>query len=72
MVSNSQESSAFQELERQVSKELIPTPDGQPSFLFFSAKGKTRALKIFFDSGCTRFIMRDCIVFPIKKCLLVW
>ena len=54
-------SAAFEDLERQVTKELVPTPDGQPMFLFFSAKGKTRPLKIFFDNGCSRFIMRDCI-----------
>ena len=61
LVANSNESAAFQELEKQVSKELIPTPNGQPIFLFFSAKGRTRSLKIFFDSGCSKFIMRDCI-----------
>ena len=54
-------SAAYRSLEKQVDRELVPTPDGQPMFLFYCAKGKTRALKIFFDSGCSRFIMRDCI-----------
>ena len=45
----------------QVNRELIPVPDGQPIFMFFGAKGKTRSLMVFFDSGCSRFIMRECI-----------
>ena len=52
---------ALEELEKQINKELVPTPDGQPMFLFFGAKGKTRKLMVFFDSGCSRFIMRDCV-----------
>ena len=52
---------AVEDLEQQVNKELIPVPDGQPMFLFFGAKGKTRNLMVFFDSGCSRFILRDCI-----------
>ena len=56
-----EKSAAFESLERQINRELVPTPDGQPIFLFFSAKGKTRPLSIFFDSGCSRFIMRECI-----------
>ena len=52
---------AVEELEQQVNKELIPVPDGQPMFLFYGAKGKTRTLMVFFDSGCSRFILRDCI-----------
>ena len=57
----SDKSAAYESLERQVNKELVPTPGGQPMFLFYCAKGKTRALNVFFDSGCSRFIMRDCI-----------
>ena len=53
--------SAVEKLEQQTDKELIPVPDGQPMFLFFGAKGKTRDLMVFFDSGCSKFIMRDCI-----------
>ena len=50
---------AVEELEQQVNKELIPVPDGQPMFLFFGAKGKTRMLMVFFNSKCSRFIMRE-------------
>lgn len=52
---------AAQSLEQQVTKELLPVPEGQPMFLFFGAKGKTRSLMTFFDSGCSRFLMRECI-----------
>ena len=60
-VTSPEKSAAYEDLEKQLNKELVPTPDGQPMFLFFSAKGNTRPLKIFFDNGCSRFIMRDCI-----------
>ena len=55
--------SAVEELEMQMpaDKELLPVPDGYPMFMFFGAKGKTRSIMVFFDSGCSRFIMRDCI-----------
>ena len=53
--------SAIVDLEQQVDKELLPLPDGHPMFLFFGAKGRTRSLMVFFDSGCSKFIMRDCI-----------
>ena len=53
--------SASQALEDQVDKELLPVPDGQPLFMFFGAKGKTRSIMCFFDSGCSRFVMRECI-----------
>ena len=55
--------SAIEELELQMpaDKEMIPVPDGYPMFMFFGAKGKTRSIMVFFDSGCSRFIMRDCI-----------
>ena len=36
-------------------------PVGQPLFMFFGAKGKTRSIMCFFDSGCSRFVMRECI-----------
>ena len=29
--------------------------------MFFGARGKTRSLMTFFDNGCSRFIMRECI-----------
>ena len=60
-VQSSEKSAAYENLEKQITKELVPTPDGQPMFLFYSAKGKTRPLKVFFDNGCSRFIMLDCI-----------
>ena len=52
---------ATESLEKQVNKEMMPVPEGQPMFMFFGAKGKTRNLMVFFDSGCSRFIMRECI-----------
>ena len=52
---------ATESLEQQVNKEMVPVPEGQPMFMFFGAKGKTRNLMVFFDSGCSRFIMRECI-----------
>ena len=58
---NAAEVSAAQALEKQVDRELLPVPDGHPMFLFFGAKGKTRSLMCFFDSGCSRFVMKDCI-----------
>ena len=53
--------SAVEKLEKLVEKEMLPVPNGHPMFLFFGAKGKTRSLMVFFDSGCSRFIMKDCI-----------
>ena len=61
VVVNAAEVSAAQALEKQVDRELLPVPDGHPMFLFFGAKGKTRSLMCFFDSGCSRFVMKDCI-----------
>ena len=52
---------AVESLENQLDNEMLPVPDGQPMFLFFGAKGKTRMVMVFFDSGCSRFIMRECI-----------
>ena len=40
---------------------MLPVPNGQPIFMFFGAKGKTRPLMVFFDNRCSRFIMRECI-----------
>ena len=52
---------AVESLEGQVNKEMLPVPEGQPMFMFYGAQGKTRMLMVFFDSGCSRFIMRECI-----------
>ena len=41
---------AVESLEEQVSKEMLPVPAGQPMFLFYGAKGKTRMLMVLFDS----------------------
>ena len=51
----------FSSLESQVDKELLPVPTGQPIFMSFGARGKTRSLMSFFDNGCSRFVMRECI-----------
>ena len=40
-------------------KELIPAPDGNPLFLFFGAKGKTRCLNTFMDNGSSGVIMKS-------------
>ena len=53
--------SAAHSLESQVDKEMLPVPNGQSIFMFFGARGKTRSLMVFFDNGCSRFIMRECI-----------
>ena len=53
--------SASCSLESQVDKELLPVPTGQPIFMFFGARGKTRSLMTFFDNDCSRFIMREFI-----------
>ena len=50
---------ASQAIENQIDKELLPVPSGQPLFMFFGAKGKTRSILCFFDSGCSRFVMRE-------------
>ena len=47
-------------LQRVVEKEMLPVPDDHPMFMFFGAKGKNRSLMVFFDSGCSRFIMKTC------------
>ena len=40
-------------------KELIPAPEGNALFLFFGAKGKTRCLNTFMDSGSSGVIMKS-------------
>ena len=54
--------SAVKSLEKQVSKagkELVPAPDGNPLFLFFGAKGKTRSLNTFLDQGSSDVLMKE-------------
>jgi hypothetical protein len=54
--------SAVKLLEQQATdsgKELVPIPDGNPLFLFFGAKGKTRALNTFLDQGSSGVLMKD-------------
>ena len=60
-LSSSSRISAVEDIGTQIDKELLPVPSGHPMFLFYGAKGKTRSLMTFFDSGCSKFIVRDCI-----------
>ena len=39
-------------------KELLPSPEGNPLFLFFGAKGKNRCLNTFIDSGSSGVLMK--------------
>ena len=38
---------------------VIPVPDGNPIFLFFTIKGRTRPLNVFGDSGCSHAVFKD-------------
>ena len=38
---------------------VIEVPEGEPMFLFSSAVGKTRAINIFYDKGCSHVVLRD-------------
>jgi hypothetical protein len=52
--------SAAKKLEESVcetGKELFPTPDGNPLFLFLGAKGKTRSPNAFLDIGSSDVLM---------------
>ena len=40
-------------------KELLLSPEGNPLFLFFGAKGKSRCLNTFIDSGSSGVIMKS-------------
>ena len=39
--------------------EVIDIPTGDPMFMFFGIKGKTRSLNTFFDRGCSHCVMRE-------------
>ena len=49
----------LQEAARSSGKELLPSPVGNPLFLFFAAKGKTKAVQTFVDSGSSDVLMKD-------------
>ena len=55
-------SNAMQRLAGQVEKELLPIPSGEPMFLFFGAKGRTREIMTFFDNGCSKFVIKEDII----------
>ena len=38
---------------------VIEVPEGDPMFLFSSAVGKTRAINIFYDKGCSHVVLKD-------------
>ena len=59
---SSETSSAMERLAGQVQKELLPVPEGEPIFLFFGAKGRTREIMTFFDSGCSKFVIKDEVI----------
>ena len=37
---------------------IVDVPDGEPMFMFFGAKGKTRSLTTFLDNGCSHAVFR--------------
>ena len=39
--------------------EVAPEPKGKPIFLFFAAKGRNKAVKVFFDKRCSDCIVRE-------------
>ena len=39
--------------------DVAPEPKGKPIFLFFAAKGRNKAVKVFFDKGCSDCIVRE-------------
>ena len=49
--------------EQQSSKDrnikVVPPPVGQPMFLFFHVKGKTKGVNVFFDKGCSTACFRE-------------
>ena len=59
---SSETTSAMERLAGQVEKELLPVPEGEPMFLFFGAKGRTREIMTFFDTGCSKFVIRDEVI----------
>ena len=59
---SSETSSAMERLAGQVEKELLPVPEGEPMFLFFGAKGRTREIMTFFDSGCSKYVIKDEVI----------
>ena len=38
---------------------VVEEPEGRPMFQFFMAKGRTKAVKTFVDSGCSDAIFRE-------------
>ena len=55
-------SNAMERLAGQVRKELIPVPEGEPLFLFFGAKGRTREIMTFFDDGCSKCVIKEDVI----------
>ena len=53
---------AMERLASQVEKELVPVPEGEPIFLFFGAKGRSRQIMTFFDNGCSKFVIREEVI----------
>ena len=54
--------SAFRKIRRTEKKktgEIVPVPDGEPLFLFHGAKGRTRAVNVFYDSGCSHAVFQS-------------
>ena len=44
---------------------VLDVPEGEPLFLFSSAVGRTRSIKIFYDGGCSHVVIKDDI--PVKE-----
>ena len=52
-------SKLLQEVADNSGKKLLPPPVGNPLFLFFAAKGKTRPVQTFVDSGSSDVLMKE-------------
>ena len=59
---SSESSSAMKKLANKIDKELLPVPEGEPMFLFFGAKGRSKEIMTFFDSGCSKFLIRNEVI----------
>ena len=50
---------AIKKLKRKSKDPVVDVPEGDPMFMFFGAKGRTRSLNLFFDHGCSHCVMKN-------------
>ena len=52
---------AIKKLKRKVKApgQVVDIPVGDPMFMFFGARGRTRSLNTFFDRGCSHAVLKD-------------